>query len=84
MPEKKGVRVEKGTGWRGRDWSKEELEGWGWMGRERWRGQTLHTFEAEEINKKKHTYPKAADFHPTFYGTTLRLLLLTLPRGSAQ
>ena len=27
MPEKKGVRVEKGTGWRGRDWSKEELEG---------------------------------------------------------
>ena len=26
MPKKKGVRVEKGTGGRGRDWSREELE----------------------------------------------------------
>ena len=66
MHEKKGVRVEKGTGWRGKDWSREELEGEGLDGRERWRGQTLRTFKAEEINNKNHTYPKAADFRHLF------------------
>ena len=47
-------------------------------------GHTQHTIKAEEINKKNHTYLKAADLHPIFYGATLRLLLLTLPTGSAQ
>ena len=41
MHEKKGVRVEKGTGWRGRDWSREGLEGEGLDGEGKMEGSDI-------------------------------------------
>ena len=59
---------------RGRVWG-------GGAGGEREEGHIQHINKALEINLEKCTYIKTADLHCFFYGTTLSLLLLTLPRG---
>ena len=38
----------------------------------------IHVIKAKEINKEKHTYPKAADLHGLFEGIALYVFLLLL------